>query len=195
MEFYEVIEKRRTIRMFKKGASEEQLRRIISAGAKAPSAGGRQPWEFIMIDDPKVIDQLAEIKYQLNRKILPQEGEGQREVEEKALNQKKWFRDASFVAVCSQAVRAHPSERQIKVNHNISSVWLCVENMSLAAVAEGLGSNIISFWGRQKEEAEKVLGLPEGYELLAMMKFGEPGEEGAPRRWRPESSILHRNRF
>lgn len=195
MEFYDVIEKRRTIRIFKKGASEEQLRRIILAGAKAPSAGDRQPWEFIIIDDQKMIDQLAEVKYQLNRKILPQAGEGQREVEEKALNQKRSLRNASIVAVCSQAVEAHLSEKQIKVNHNISSVWLCTENMSLAAVAEGLGSGIISFWEKQKEEAEKVLGLPEGYELVTIMKFGEPGEEGSPRRRRPESSFLHRNRF
>jgi nitroreductase len=52
MDVYEAIEKRRTIRRFKKGASKEQLRGIIIAGTKAPSARNRQPWEFIVIEDP-----------------------------------------------------------------------------------------------------------------------------------------------
>ena len=42
MEFYEVIEKRRTIRIFKQGASEAQLRKILSTGAKAPSSQNKQ---------------------------------------------------------------------------------------------------------------------------------------------------------
>ena len=59
MDVYEAMEKRRTIRSYKKGATEEQLRKIILAGSKAPSAGNRQSWEFIMIDDPKIIEQIG----------------------------------------------------------------------------------------------------------------------------------------
>jgi nitroreductase len=36
MEVYEAIEKRRAIRVFKKSATEEYLRKIILAGSKAP---------------------------------------------------------------------------------------------------------------------------------------------------------------
>lgn len=36
MDVYEAIEKRRTIRIFESGVSEEQLRKIILAGTKAP---------------------------------------------------------------------------------------------------------------------------------------------------------------
>jgi len=77
MDVYEAIEKRRTIRVFKKGATEEQLRRIILAGSKAPS-GGTSTWEFIVVDDPKIIDQLAELKYQLNRKFTRRKGRPRR---------------------------------------------------------------------------------------------------------------------
>jgi len=182
MDVYEAIERRRTIRIFKKGATEEQVRRIILAGAKAPSGGNRQPWEFIMIDDKKIIDQLAEIKYQLNRKMAPGAGETQKDVEERALNQKKWFQNSSVVAVCTTSGQS--------VNG-----WLAVENMSIAAVAEGLGSNIISYWDDGKKEVEKILGLPEDYELTCVLKFGVPGEEGTPRKRRPEFSWLHKNKF
>ncbi len=62
MDLYEAIEKRRTIRVFKGGASEEQLKKIILAGTKAPSAVNSQPWEFIIVGDKKTINQLSEIK-------------------------------------------------------------------------------------------------------------------------------------
>ncbi len=139
MDVYEAIEKRRTIRIYKKGATEEQLRKIILAGSKAPSGGGRQPWEFIIINDPKIIDQLAEIKYQLNKTFKPGAGETQKNVDDRALNQKKWFKNSSIVAICTTSGQS-------------ASGWLAVENMSLAAVADGLGSNIIAYHGDTKKK-------------------------------------------
>lgn len=196
MEFYDVIEQRRTVRVFKKGIQEEQLQRILIAGAKAPSAGGRQPWEFILIEDPEIIRQLAEVKYQLNRRIVPEAGEDGKEVESKALDQRNWFQNATVVAICSYSEKTLRSKnRDVKLHHDMESVWLCIENLSLAAVAEGIGSGIISFWGKQKEEVEKILGLPEGCRLAAFMKFGEPGKEVYSRERRPALSWIHRNRF
>jgi nitroreductase len=182
MDLYEAIGKRRTVRVFKKGATEEQLRRIILAGSKAPSGGNRQPWEFIVIDDPRIIEQLGELKYQLNRRFIPDEGETQKDVDERALKQKRGFQNCSVVAVCTKAGQS--------VNG-----WLAVENMSLAAVAEGLGSNIISYWEAEKKEVEKLLGLPADYELTCVLKFGVPSEGGAAPKRRPEGSWLHKNKF
>jgi len=182
MDVYDAIDKRRTVRIFKKGASEEQLRRIILAGSKAPSGGNRQPWEFIVIDHPKIIDQLGELKYQLNRKFTPDEGETQKDVDERALKQKTGFQNASVVAVCT------------KQKESVNG-WLAVQNMSLAAVAEGLGSNIVSYWDVAKKDAEKVLGLPGEYELTCVLKIGVPKEEAQPPERRPEWSWLHKNKF
>jgi nitroreductase len=141
MELYEAIEKRRTVRIYKKPASEEQLRKIILAGTKAPSAVNRQPWEFIMVDDPDIIDRLADIKYRLNRKEDPSRPEKDPvQREKKALFQKESFRNTSVVAVCHEV----DWER---------SAWLCIENMSLAALAEGLGSGIVLLWDEEKKEA------------------------------------------
>jgi nitroreductase len=192
MDVYEAIERRRTTRVFKKGATEEELRKIILAGTKAPSAGNGQPWEFVIIDDKHIIDRLAELKYQQNRKVPPHflgEGVKPEEVDGLALNQKKSFQNSSVVAICSQSRES-------------ASAWLCIENMSLTAVADGLGSGIVTYWGKYKELVEEILGLPEGYELTAVLKIGVAGEEGFPpmdrnslRSRRPEFSWLHKNRF
>ncbi|MFC1798854.1 nitroreductase family protein [Thermodesulfobacteriota bacterium] len=189
MDFYDVIEKRRSIRVCKQGATEEQLRKIIIAGTKAPSAVNRQPWEFIIVDDQMLIEQLAELKYQLNIKKDPDHGDmTDKERERRALRQKRYFRNASVVAVCNEI----EWER---------SVWLSIENMSLAAVAEGLGSCIVLLWGEEKVKAEELIGLPENYELTALLKIGVPGEKGFTRDKNPfgprraEFSWLHKNRF
>jgi len=182
MEIHEVIAKRRTIRIFKKKASEEQLKKIILAGTQAPSAGNSQPWEFIIIDDQKTIDQIAERKYQLSLTMPPPPGGGQDKVQERAVGQRKSFENASAVAICHQKGAA-------------ASAWLCIENMSLAAAADGLGSGIVVFWGEQEKEVKKILGLPEDYELAAVLKIGEPGEKPSPPPKRPEFSWLHKNKF
>ena len=182
MDVYEAIEKRRTIRVYKGKATEEQLRRLLLAGSKAPSGRNRQPWEFIIIDDQKIIDRLAEIKHQLNRQFSPQEGETQKDVENRALFQKKSFDHASIVAVCCGSEQS-------------ANGWLCIENISLAAVADGLGTGIVSYWDEAKKQAEKVLGIPEDHELVCVLKIGVPGEEGTLRKRRPEFSWLHRNSF
>jgi nitroreductase len=189
MELFEAIEKRRTIRIFKKSATEEQLRKIILAGTQAPSAVNRQPWEFVIVKDKAIVTDLAEIKYRQTKENPPQKAAGDpAAVEQLAQSQKDSFQNASIVVVC------HLLEWE-------RSVWMCIENMSLAAVAEGLGSGIVLYWGDGQKEAGKVLGLPGDYEITALLKIGVPGEAGYPRDKNPyyprrhEFSWLHYNRF
>ena len=188
MDLYDAIEKRRTIRIYKRGASEDQLKKIILVGTKAPSAVNSQPWEFIIIQDRKIIDQIAEMKYTLTMTNPPKNVEKAGGVEKIALGQKDSFQNASIVAICNRV----DWER---------SLWLCIENISLSAVAEGLGTGIVLFWGDIKKEVGEILGLPDDLELTAVLKIGEPAKEGYPRDGnpytprRPEFSWLHRDRF
>lgn len=182
MDLYEAIDRRRTARSFKKKATEEQLRRIILAGSRAPSGGNSQPWEFIIIDDPEIIERLGELKYQISRTFKPREGQTPADVEESALGQKRGFQNASSVAICTTKGQS-------------SGGWLAVGNMSLACVAEGLHSNIVTYWGDAKKEVEQLLDLPEGYELTCVLKIGEAAFEPAVPERRREFSWLHRNRF
>ena len=191
MDVYEAIEKRRTIRVFTKSASEELLRKIILAGTKAPSAGNSQPWEFIIVDDPKLIDQIAEAKYQQQRKLSPQRygpGTTQADVDARAMRQRKAYQNCSVVAVCHKKGK-EPS----------MSTWMCIENMALAATAEGLGIVPSEFWDEDKEAMEKLLCIPDGYELAAIVLIGVQegySKEGFPSvKRRPDFSWLHRNRF
>lgn len=190
MDVYEAIEKRRSIRSFKQPATEEQLKRIMVAGTKAPSGINLQNWEFIVVDDPKIIDKIVEIKYRLG--ITNPAGRDQGIEyrppfgrEDMAARLKRGFQNASVI--CQVSNRRHWAA--------LGSVWLCIENMYLAAVAEGLGGWFCSFWGRHIAPVEKLLGLPKSHKLVNVMVCGVPAEEPAPKEIRPEFSWLHRNKY
>jgi nitroreductase len=188
VDLYEVIEKRRTIRIFKKPATEDQLKKIILAGTKAPSARNTQPWEFVHVEDKELIDEIAEIKYELTLKMAPAGGTDRDKIEKMANAQKESFRNASVLAVFHK-------------QGGDASAWLCIENISLAAVAEGLGTGIVFYAPEERAMITELLGLPADRELTAVLKIGVPGEDGYQREKNPyaprrhEFSWLHKNRY
>ncbi len=183
MEIYEVIEKRRTIRKFKAPAMEEQIMRIIAAGTKAPSGANQQRWEFIIVDDPAIVEKISERKYVLNRGNKPRgEAAESPEKEKGAQVQKESFANASTVAVYFK-------------EGGVGDAWMCLENISLAAVAEGLGTRIAGFSMGADKDINQILKVPAGFELAAVLSIGVPAMEPGPRKLRPEGSWLHRNRF
>jgi nitroreductase len=183
MEIYEAIEKRRTIRRFKAPATGEQIMRIIVAGTKAPSGGNQQRWEFILVDDPALIEKISERKYVLNRGNKPRgEAAESPEKEKGAQVQKESFANASLIAVYFK-------------EGGIGDAWMCLENMSLAAVAEGLGTRIAIFGMGADKDINQILKVPTGFDLAAVLSVGVPAMEPAPRKLRAEESWLHRNQF
>ena len=62
MDFYEVIEKRRTIRDFENIAiPTDVIERIIEVGLKAPTNDHMRDWHYVVIQDKNVVMQLLDI--------------------------------------------------------------------------------------------------------------------------------------
>jgi nitroreductase len=178
MDIYEAFEKRRTVRGFSRPATEEVVRKIILAGSKALSPDNRQPWEFIIIDDPELIEKIAEHKFQQNKKVY---------LLGVAQVQKRAYKNCAVVAAC---YKDGPG------NHWCT--WMAVQNMALAATAEGLGIVPSTLWQEDQAAVEKLLGLPEGYKLATMVLIGR--QKGYPDKFpavirRPDFNWLHRNKF
>ncbi len=212
MEVYESIQKRRTIRSFSSGISEQQLGKLLLAGVKAPSGSNIQPWEFILVDDPEIIERIAELKYQQTLKMTldnmflndPSTVERVFEPERRisvssrgAQRQKEAYKSCTVVAVCHQ--KGHGIGRKPWMNvENIASTWMCIENIMLAATADGLGVQISILREEHKIAAERLLGINEDYELATMLLIGVPSTPARERELgsaRPDFSWLHRNRF
>ncbi|MFC1908984.1 nitroreductase family protein [Chloroflexota bacterium] len=192
--------------------SEEQLQKLLLAGVNAPSGSNIQPWEFIIIDDLKIVEQIAEYKYHQSLKMVIDEtvlnAPGiieqiyQQTLEtlpssQRAIRQKNAYRDCTVIAVCNK--KGHGIGRKPWMNvENIASTWMCIENMALAATADGLGLQISIFREEHKRAVEQVLCIPEDYELTTMVLIGVPAEVPSKREFgaaRPDFSWLHRNRF
>ena len=183
MELYQAIEQRRTIRKFQGAATEDQLKRILAAGTQAPSGMNKQNWEFVAVDDPAIMDKISQVKYVYNRGKAAGE-EVPEEQEKGALKQRDSFNNASLIVVyCNRELA------------DTVGPWCCIENMLLAAVAEGLGTRIARFGGDAIGQINNLLHAPQQMELVAAISIGIPAEEPAPRKLRPEGSWLHRNRF
>jgi iodotyrosine deiodinase len=59
--FFEVMRKRRTVRMFSdRPVSRETIEWIVRAAASAPSGANKQPWRFVCVSDPAVKKQIRE---------------------------------------------------------------------------------------------------------------------------------------
>jgi len=100
MELYEAIEKRRTIRVFRKGASEDQLKKIMLA-APRPLLREQPALGIHSREGSGTIEKLSQVKCEQTRAHPPKRVEGDPEAIEKlAQAQKDSFRNASIVAVC-----------------------------------------------------------------------------------------------
>ena len=61
--FISLIQKRRSIRKFKKKPVEaEKIDTLIEAALRAPSAMGRNPWEFILVTEQELLEKLSQAK-------------------------------------------------------------------------------------------------------------------------------------
>ena len=188
MDLYEVISNRRTIRKFKAPPSEDQLQRLIAAGGLAPSAFNRQGWDVVIVDDPVLLEKIGDVKYRLNRALKTDVPGGS--VENHAREQKEAFKNTTLVMVYQ---RVGKNDRETR--YDGGSAWLLMENICLAAVAEGLGTRIVSFWQEGEEEVDRLLKMPEGKKQVSGINIGVADEEPGPRSLKPQEKWVHRNRF
>jgi nitroreductase len=173
---YETIVGRRTIRRFKPDAvPRELLERLIDAARLAPSAANLQPLEFIVVDGAgprsEVFPCLKWAAY-----ITP--AGDPRPGEEPA---------AYVVTLANTEIR----EKMFEYD-----VGAAMENMILAALAEGVGSCWLLSIDRDRLRA--ILGVPEHYRIDSVLALGYPAEDPAAevagdsiRYWKDEAGRLH----
>ena len=171
MDFWKVIEDRRTIRRFAAPPTEEQLDRLLEAGAMAPSAGNKQAWFVVVITDPAVRQRLGEIKWQINVAFSPDTERGRALLQA----QKDVFVDSTALMFYTFAPEPEDPHR-----YDLGSVWMMMENISLAAVPMGLGSQIFTYWDEAEGEVNRLLGVPEKYRQVAGMNIGVPHPDFQP---------------
>jgi nitroreductase len=163
MEVYEAIRQRCSVRSYQaKAVEEDKLRRVLEAGRLSPSARNRQERKLVVVQEPQ------------RRKALA------------AAAEQPWLAEAPVVvavvgttpdAVMYCDVPTDPVDCAIAFDH-----------MTLAAVAEGLGTCWLGHF--RQGECGKLLGVPDGAKVIELLAVGYPAGEPTQRPRKPFDQVV-----
>lgn len=167
---YRAILERRDMRHFAGGSVDpETLRRLLSAAHHAPSVGFMQPWRFIRVQERGLRLQLhAAVE---RERLETARALGRREDEFMRLKVEGLLDAAELLAVClADGRERHVFGRRTLPQMDLASASCAIQNLWLAARAEGLGMGWVSLF--DPAEVAALLGLPPGAEPIALLCLG-----------------------
>lgn len=208
MDFYKVIEKRRTVRDFEpEEIPDEVIERVISAAMKAPTNDHMRDWHYIIVRDKAVAEKLLSIipkgitDEDMNKLIHDWNlsDSVQQECYRNAVpKQYRMLFDASamIIPLLKQKTDILHPENVSHLN-GFASIWCSIENLFLAVTAEGYACNLRIPLGDEEEHARKVLGFPDDYFMPCFIGIGRPKKEAATVRQNRVDlkERIHWNRF
>ncbi|KJV33374.1 cob(II)yrinic acid a,c-diamide reductase [Aquitalea magnusonii] len=167
---YRAIRERRDMRHFKPDPVDPALlQRLLQAAHLAPSVGFMQPWRFIRISDTALRQQLhAEVEVE---RVATAKALGQREDEFMKLKVEGILDCGEvLVAALMDGRERHVFGRRTLPEMDICSIACAIQNMWLAARAEGIGLGWVSLFDPQR--LGTLLGLPAEAKAVAILCIG-----------------------
>lgn len=186
MDLYEAIYNRRIVRDFKdKTVPEDILEKIINAGLQAPTHDHLRNWEFVILKDKEdkekalqFIKKCVEQQLEILKQILV-EGTPQQKMYAVAMpRQYSMLFNASHIILPffkSNSAVLNPSS--VSSLNPLSSIWCVIENIFLAATAEGLACSMRIPVGDEGVNVAGVVNAPENYLLPCYIGLGYPSED------------------
>lgn len=157
MDVYEAIYGRQSVRSFdsSRDVSEETVEKLLQAAVQAPSAGNVQPWRFVVVRDERL------------KRGLVDAALGQGFIAEAPV---------TVVACADLDASSYGYGRRGSELYVIQDTAAAIENLLLAAYAEGLGTCWVGAFDEQA--CASVLNLPKNIRPLAIIPVGCPRHAG-----------------
>jgi 5,6-dimethylbenzimidazole synthase len=197
---YRAIAERRDMRRFLPNAPvpEDMLARLLQAAHSAPSVGLMQPWRFIRITNAELRTRIHALVE--DERLRTAEALGPRGEEFLGLKVEGILECAElFVVALCEDRQTHVFGRRTLPQMDLASVSCAIQNMWLAARAEGLGMGWVSIFDPVRLGA--LLAMPDDADPVAILCLG-PVPDFPPRpqleidRWRlgrPLSEFVSEN--
>ena len=159
----DAIYRRRSIREFTdKEVTREKLYEIVKAAIWAPSGLNNQPWRFAIIKDPQIKEQLAEQTHY-----------------------------SHIVENANALVAVYLSKEEMyDTVKDIQSAGACIQNILLAVEALDLGAVWLGQILKNKVEVNRILGIAESFDLMAVVALGYPSHRKQKSRRKDISEFL-----
>ena len=174
---YRAIGERRDMRHFAGGeVAPELLSRLLNAAHQAPSVGLMQPWRFVRITRPELRTAIADLVGEERQRTA--QALGERSAEFMRLKV-EGIEDCAelLVAALMDGREQHIFGRRTLPEMDLASLACAIQNLWLAARAEGLGLGWVSLFDPAALAA--LLGMPEGAKPVAILCLG-PVQEFYP---------------
>lgn len=211
MNLYEAMRTLRAVRKLRPDPIPDAvLQRIFEAATWAPNGGNRQPWRMIAVRGTAAKKRLGELytahwaPYAVtSAKGFAKAPEAERAKHERTIAAGNYLASHMhaapvLVVVCfNPALMAVTDAKQDRVSVvGGGSIYPAVENLLLAARAEGLGCVLTTLLCAEEPEVKKLLDIPAEWGTAAMIPLGYPvGQGHGPISRKPVSELFFRDRW
>ena len=174
MEFYEAVRRRRMVRNYSdRPVDQDAVQRIVDAGRRAPSAGFSQGHSFVVLTDPTTRSAVAELA-------------GEARYVEQGFD--PWISRAPVhIVVTIREESYHERYRESdktdaagnEIDWPVPYWWVdagaAIENLLLAAVAEGLAAGFLG--AHNAGDVKELLSIPDDVAVVGIVTIGHPAED------------------
>lgn len=167
---YRAIHQRRDMRHFKPGKIDaEILHKLLDAAHHAPSVGLMQPWRFIRITSEAVRQGMYDLVQEERMQTAHALGERESEFLRLKVEGIKQCGELLVAGLCDHRERFIFGRRTLP-EMDLASVACAIQNLWLAARAEGLGMGWVSIFDPVK--LARLLNMPAGAKPIAILCLG-----------------------
>jgi nitroreductase len=210
-ELYEGLMTTRAMRRFtEEPVTDEEVERILAAAVQAPSGGNIQPYQFLVVTEPERRASIGAIYLRAYDRYEPavlalfppmEDPDAQRR------HERNWAMSRRLAETIGSApvmvlvlaprisMTVRDADGDMDVGSVLASVYPAVQNLALAARSMGIGTCLTTVYRIHEAEVREVCGIPDRYDVVALLPLGRPtGRWGvAPRR--PARSLTSWNTF
>jgi 5,6-dimethylbenzimidazole synthase len=203
-DLYDVIHRRRDVRAEFTGQAvpDDMLHRVLSAAHAAPSVGLSQPWDFILVRD-EILRRRFQAHVQREREAFESSLDAASTATFRRIKIEGILESSLGTVVTYDPERGAPAVlgAQTIADTGLYSTCLAIQNLWLAATAEGLGVGWVSFY--REPFLRELLGIPRQIRPIAWLCLGPVSqmqqvpdlERHGWRQRRPLAESIHYDRY
>lgn len=211
MDLFEALATTTAIRRFTdEPIADADVIACIRAATRGPSGGNIQPWQFLVVKDPETKRAVGEVYRRAYARYEPallratppprsdEDAAAFARMRRAARHLAEHLGEAPvLVLVLMPAISMTLEDDQgpLDVGTPYASVYPAVQNLMLAARGLGIGTTLTTVYRIYQDEVRTFCGIPERYEIVALVPMGRPQGRFVAGRRRPAEQVTHWERF
>ena len=205
MPLQEAMETQRAVRRLLPDPVDDAIvLRCIELALQAPTGSNAQNWEFVVVKDPAVKEQLARqyrrawrVYGAIGRRVVKRRHDDDRSA--RTLRAVEWqvehFAEVPVLVVACLRGGLRPPFPQLAASSYYGSIYPSVQNLLLAARAVGLGAALVTLPLWSTRAARRILGLPRSVTPCCVIPLGWPRGRYGPTSRNPVGDVTHLDRY